>query len=358
LIVSPGLTVLCTSDTTTYEAVLKSWKEFEKPDNVNEILGTFGRNVDTSNGDDWPRHRKIVAPCFSERASGKVWEEALSRTEGLVDKWLEDKSANAVEGMSTLALNVISAVAFENHQVNEVAKGHAMSLKEALTTVMSTSISPVLEGILPRLSWLHILMPTNIKTLMLAMQEFRQYMDDLISRERQRSSTEPEEPAKSEMNLIQTLIKANTGSSAKLSSTELLGNIFIFTVGGLESTSATLTYALSLLSIHPLIQDWVYEEIQEATQDIDISYLEIFPKLLRTKAVMVLSLHYLTFLFYYLTKIIVRNSPAILPLPTPPPNISQPVGILHTTNIIVIWGYNPSCANANHAEFLGVSRLQ
>jgi hypothetical protein len=47
LVVSPGLIVLCTIDATTYEAVLKGWREFEKPDNVNEILGTFGRNVDT-----------------------------------------------------------------------------------------------------------------------------------------------------------------------------------------------------------------------------------------------------------------------------------------------------------------------
>jgi cytochrome P450 len=204
---------------------------------------------------------------------------------------LKDKSANIVEGMSTLALNIISAVAFENHKVNEVEEGHTMSLKEALTTVMSTSISPALEGVM---SWINTptfrtLMPSNIKRLMIAMKEFRQYTDGLISRERQYSLNK-KEAEKSEMNLTQTLIKANTGEDAKLSSEEMRGNIFIFTVGGLESTSATLTYALSLLSIHPEIQDWVAEEIQEVTKDREVEYTKIFPKLVRVKALMVRSL--------------------------------------------------------------------
>jgi cytochrome P450 len=204
---------------------------------------------------------------------------------------LKDKSAVIVDGMSTLALNIISAVAFENHKVNEVEEGHTMSLKEALTTVMSTSISPALEGVM---SWIntptfHTLMPSNIKRLMIAMKEFRQYTDGLISRERQYSA-DKKEAEKSEMNLMQTLIKANTGENAKLSSEEMRGNIFIFTVGGLESTSATLTYALSLLSIHPEIQDWVAEEIQEVTKDREVEYTKIFPKLFRVKALMVRSL--------------------------------------------------------------------
>jgi cytochrome P450 len=307
LVVSPGLTVLCTSDATTYEAVLKEWREYEKPGNVNEILGTFGRNVDTSNGGDWPRHRKIVAPCFSERASGRVWDEALRGAEGLVEEWLKmdddkgDMDVDVVEGMSTLALNVISAVAFENHQVNGVVKGHTLSLRAALTTVMSTSVPPALEGLM---SWLNapalrILVPTKIQSLVIAMKEFRQYMDELIVRERQRSETE-KEVEKSELNLIQTLIRANTVQETKLSDTELRGNIFIFTVGGLESTSATLTYALALLSIHPKVQDWVVEEISQLSQAVDVEYTKIFPKLTKVKAIMVRP--FIAFPYIHLTR--------------------------------------------------------
>lgn len=364
---SPGLTVLCTSDSVSYEAVLKSWREFRKPDNVNEILGTFGPNVDTSNGDDWPRHRKIVAPCFSERSSVKVWDEALRGAEGLVEQLLEENydrekvhvDVDVVQGMSSLALNVISAVAFENHEVNEVAKGHMLSLKEALTTVMSTAISPALEGIMAwrYASALHILMPSDIKNLMLAMREFRQYMDELIARERSKPNNSNKDKSLN-LNLIQTLIKANTGDEVRLSDNELRGNIFIFTVGGLESTSATLSYALALLAIHPEVQGWVVEEIREVMKGGEMEYAKIYPRLLRVKAVMVCHLLYLSGPHYHiLIRNTARNTPPLLPLPAPPPNLPPP-SILHPAHLN--HPHHPPSSDANHAKhmvFACITRL-
>jgi hypothetical protein len=60
IVVSPGMNVLCTDDTVTVEHVLRAWREFVKPDNVNEILGTFGQNVDTVSPDHWHRETDTV----------------------------------------------------------------------------------------------------------------------------------------------------------------------------------------------------------------------------------------------------------------------------------------------------------
>jgi cytochrome P450 len=193
-----------------------------------------------------------------------------------------------INDTSTLALNVISAVAFENHQVNEPTKGHTMSLREALVTVLSTSIYPALEGIMPWLSspWLRSLLPVKVKQLLLAMSEFRQYMDETVARER----SKPPTPSDAKLNLISTLIKANDAdgkTQARLSDTELRGNIFIFTVGGLESTSITLSYALTFLALHPEIQDWVAEEVQDVLKAGNMEYTNMFPRLKRVMAVMV-----------------------------------------------------------------------
>jgi cytochrome P450 len=193
-----------------------------------------------------------------------------------------------INDTSTLALNVISAVAFENHQVNEPTKGHTMSLREALVTVLSTSISPALEGIMPwlSLSWLRSFLPVKVKQLLLAMSEFRQYMDETVARER----AKPLAPSDRKLNLISTLIKANDAdgkTQARLSDTELRGNIFIFTVGGLESTSITLSYALTFLALHPEIQDWVAEEVQDVMKAGNMEYTTVFPRLKRVMAVMV-----------------------------------------------------------------------
>lgn len=40
VVVSPGLNVMCTSDPKTIEHVLRKWREFVKPDNVNGELRT------------------------------------------------------------------------------------------------------------------------------------------------------------------------------------------------------------------------------------------------------------------------------------------------------------------------------
>lgn len=295
VVVSPGYNVLCTSDAKTTDYVLKKWRDFVKPDNVNEILSTFGQNVDTSNGDDWIRHRKLTAPCFSERASTVVWGEALQQSEALLAKWLASptgRTSSMIKDTSTLALNVISSVAFENHEVNKPAAGHTLSLRDSLVTVMSTSISPALEGIMPWLKWsgLQFLLPAQVENVQLAMREFRQYMDETVIRERKKTTSSEDTKIP---NLISTLIRANDAaksedvqSKARLSDSELRGNIFVFTIGGLESTAITLSYTLAQLAVNPDIQNWVCEELTQAFGAEDVEYTRVFPKLKRVMAIM------------------------------------------------------------------------
>ncbi|KAG9186259.1 hypothetical protein G6011_02815 [Alternaria panax] len=297
IIVAPGHNVLCTSSPLTIEHLLKEWREFVKPDNVNEILGTFGQNVDTSNGDDWIRHRKLTAPCFSERASATVWSEAIEQSKIMIERWHSSPKGrlnSMIKDTSTLALNVISSVAFENTEVNKPTFGHTLTLRDALVTVMSTSISPAVEGFIPffKLPILELFLPRNVRKLLRAMHEFRQYMDETVGRERKRMISGETKVAP----LISTLIGANDQaktdsglSKAGLSDTELRGNIFIFTVGGLESTSITLSYAIALLAVHPDIQDWVMEELDEVLDDganSNMEYARVFPRLKRVMAVM------------------------------------------------------------------------
>jgi cytochrome P450 len=216
----------------------------------------------------------------------------------MVEQWLSSpngKSNSVIKDTSTLALNVISAVAFENAEVNEPTPGHTLSLRDALVTVMSTSVSPAIEGVMPflKLPILESLLPDNVKNLLLAMHEFRQYMDETVAQERRRTTSGQTMVAP----LISTLVNANDQvktesgvSKARLSDNELGGNIFIFTVGGLESTSVTLSYAIALLAVYPETQDWVMEELDEVLNDEannDMEYARLFPRLKRVMAVMV-----------------------------------------------------------------------
>jgi len=257
--------------------------------------------------------------------------------------------------MSSLALNVISSVAFENHDVNSPTEGHELSLKDALTTVMSTSISPALEGLIP---WannplVRICLPRALQRLMLAMSEFSQYMDELIARER------AQDPKDVPQNLIQTLIHANAAvdedGRCMLADSELRGNIFLFTVGGLESTSATLTYALALLAIHPEVQKWVYEEIASlSTTD----YTKTFPRLVRVRAVMVRPQLPTTHIHPHergarsmliSRPATVRNSPLLLAVPAAPADFPQPFAALHYPYVGWYWRNHAPAEDADYA---------
>ncbi|KAI4639958.1 hypothetical protein J4E93_008757 [Alternaria ventricosa] len=250
-----------------------------------------------SNGDDWIRHRKLTAPCFNERASATVWNEALQQSNNMIERWLsspDGRTNSMIKDTSTLALNVISSVAFENTEVNEPTSSHQLSLRDALVKVMSTSISPAIQSIMPlfKSPVLGSLLPTSTKRLLLAMREFRQYMDETVVRERSKVAGGQPKAA----TLISTLVRANDEiknesgpSKSKLSDVELRGNIFIFTVGGLESTSITLSHALALLAVYPEIQDWVVEELDEVLKDEaadEMEYARVFPRLKRVMAVM------------------------------------------------------------------------
>ncbi|KAF2831742.1 cytochrome P450 [Ophiobolus disseminans] len=288
IVVSPGLNVLCSSDSRTIVNVLRRWREFVKPDNVNEIIGLFGQNVDTSNGDDWPRHRKLTAPCFSERASTSVWNEARHQTSALVTQWLSapnHKINTLFADTGTLALNVVSAIAFENHQTTQPAKGHSLSLHDALTTIMGSSLAPALEA-LPHWLKSEKFLPKQVTHVIAATGEFSTYMDALISRER----TKPAAASDAKLNLIGTLIRASGEKdgemNARLSDEEVRGNVFNFIIGGLEPTAIALSYALALLAVHGDVQEWVLEEIDEVLGEGGDSYKDVYPRLKRCLAVM------------------------------------------------------------------------
>jgi len=54
-------------DAGAVEDVLARRKDYIKPPNIYGSLDLFGRNVDSVNGEDWQRHRKITTPPFNER---------------------------------------------------------------------------------------------------------------------------------------------------------------------------------------------------------------------------------------------------------------------------------------------------
>lgn len=67
VIVTPRRPQIILGDGLAIEDVLSRRKDYVKPLDMYGVLDLFGRNLDTVNGDDWARHRKITSTPFNER---------------------------------------------------------------------------------------------------------------------------------------------------------------------------------------------------------------------------------------------------------------------------------------------------
>lgn len=133
-----------------------------------------------------------------------------------------------------------------------------------------------------------------------AIAELKRYMADIHDQERNRFFKGVPKSGKLLSSLMHASEEVKRGqeghlehpkaSALGLSRQEILGDIYVFSLAGHETTGNALAFAIYLLSVHPEIQAWVQEEIDQVHRDNDtISELEYesSPLLKRSLAVMV-----------------------------------------------------------------------
>lgn len=89
---------------------------FPKPVMMYKVMfELFGENIISTEGDEWKRHRKVVAKAFSEPNNKLVWQETVNIMLDLFSMWEMDGIGDeiSVENVGDLtrelALMVISA---------------------------------------------------------------------------------------------------------------------------------------------------------------------------------------------------------------------------------------------------------
>jgi cytochrome P450 len=182
---SPGQNFLSTNNAEVITQMTSRRNDFVKPVEIYAIVDIFGTSILTTEGADWKRHRKIVAPAFSEKSNSVVWRESLRQGLGMLNFWSKS-TGNALNDMKVddtapytalMALNVICAAGFgvrqlwdgedENQLGRKVIPGfntakligkHTLTFKDSLNTLLhgimwlaifpvgALSTFPALEG--------------------------------------------------------------------------------------------------------------------------------------------------------------------------------------------------------------------
>jgi cytochrome P450 len=146
--------------------------DFPKPLEMYKMLDIYGKNLVSTEGADWRKHRKLAAPSFGEKNNELVFTESLHHARSLLGLWTGPEGrgnqtvADPSVGAMNFALYVISSAGFDVRVVwpheegkksavrddegqsmfvgSEAPPGHKMNYREALGTLLHNIIWTVL----------------------------------------------------------------------------------------------------------------------------------------------------------------------------------------------------------------------
>ncbi|KAJ3072968.1 hypothetical protein HDU98_002555 [Podochytrium sp. JEL0797] len=276
------------------EVMVGRYKEFVKPVEHYGVLDVYGKNIVTTEGAEWRKHRKIAAPTFSESNNALVHEASVKIAQEMFHSWEysfvttnhgSGHLVNVSSDMMEFALSVISTAAFgidipwhEANDLSALRKGHKMTFKQSLEIVVSRLQFWLL---IPRVCY-RFLPFQFFRDTWTGFIEFEQYLDGIIDDAQENVTEKPK-------NLLQMLARAvndEKDDRAKLTRSELKGNSFVFLFAGHETTAGTLAFALALLALHPDKQDALHSDIKTELGDAEFPQYKDFSNLKHPMAVM------------------------------------------------------------------------
>ncbi len=237
-----------------------------------------------------------MAPVLNERIMAAVWDESRNQARQMMDVFTNKGEKNraetnvALEGLKTLAINVMATVAYGVRTPWALAvsyetapPGHSISFMEAMSSIVNNLIPAafVSSSVLSR-----SFMPAGLKKLGDAKREFPRYAGEMIARQRESKDIQH--------NLIGALVRAAdessraTKSKMYLSESEIIGNIFNITIAGFDTTANAIAYAFLAFGLYPEWQEWVIEELDALSPCPESEdYQQHYPRLTRCMALLV-----------------------------------------------------------------------
>ncbi|KAK3349235.1 cytochrome P450 [Lasiosphaeria hispida] len=279
--VAPGGSILYTADEDVIRQILGRMKDFPKPIFLYRNVDIFGKNVVTTDGASWRRHRRLVAPALGEKNNRLVWDETVRQMQSLTRKWMKTQS-EAIKTLRgdamLLSLNVIGRAGFgqdmgipDSGKEKKIPQGHSMGFAAALGSLLNNILLVVAlpKSILRR-------GPKSLRLVYESYMEFRQYMCEMLADKQAEIQSSPEASSKSNMDLLGQIIKGqelhlleeaddkDPDATGGLTDSEVLGNLFVLLFAGHETTAGTLHSLLFMLAIHP----WHQRRLQATLDSI------------------------------------------------------------------------------------------
>ncbi|KAL4876526.1 cytochrome P450 [Aspergillus karnatakaensis] len=327
LTVTPGGISCHVGDAAVVDSVVRDRRGFEKPVKHLESFQMYGANVLASEGPQWTYHHRYTAPAFNEKNNALVWRESLQQTIQMTQYWEEEYSTNTSstftlpstrDSILKLTLNIICAAGFGVHlpynlsptatstspkdlfkDTPNPAQGYTFTFRSVMSYMnASFSLVVIANRLLP--SFICRPLYPLLRKPLAAYRDLESYLQALVHE----AENSADEEGEGKHNLLERLVRsrregqdqeAGGNSTGKrnpgLTDAEVLGNVYIFSLAGHETTATTLRFALVLLALHGDVQEEMGAEIQNVLRNAEeggneSGYESVFPRLILPLCVM------------------------------------------------------------------------
>ncbi|KAL4907685.1 hypothetical protein BDW74DRAFT_189130 [Aspergillus multicolor] len=295
-IATPREVFVFVCDADAISDVLARRLDFVRPTGLYGTLRSIFNTVQLKTaGAKWKRHRKVLATLFNERTNGLVWRETISQARQILARNISKPFGGAKGVMRTVSLNVLYTTAFgrpmpSKHDSNPQSgdSGSGSDIDPLHTVLLNTLLIMLIPASILRLPFL----PPLCRKVGKAVEDFRDQMVRMLNNEQ--ALLEQGKPESG--TLMSSLVRESRfavdehGVDVALTPDEILGNLYVVTFAGHDTTASTLAYILHLLAAFPDVQEWVGEEIRSVCPNPDpstweLEYKDAFPRLKRCLAV-------------------------------------------------------------------------
>ncbi|KAF1959739.1 cytochrome P450 monooxygenase-like protein [Byssothecium circinans] len=369
VVVHPGGIQLCVSSPEAIYDILQRRTDFRRNMEEFGVLNVYGKNLSTTDDQEWQRHRKMTAVTFTEKNNELVWQQSLSQAKGMLEHWTHSTEPirSTHKDSKIFTLNVLAAALFNkaypfnaqtdaNTQQNIDDKSY--QYRESLSTILSSIIQIFIFGEQGLQAWW---LPKSWKDAGVAMSTFRSYILGLMNEERGYLS----QGNTGRQHLVARLVRAceeeqaekdgtaaNGGKVMMLTEEEIISNLFVYAFAGNDTTAIALTNLIIHLAANPETQEWIAEEINfYLTNDASDSWTyDNFSKLKRCAAVVMETLR----ICHPLSQLVKTTNATSQPLKVdgttyilpPETSIHCSLPALHTHPRY--WGSDPMAWNPQH----------
>ncbi|MFD4584594.1 cytochrome P450 [Streptomyces sp. NPDC058434] len=273
---------VATSPELVHEIYVGKARSFEKGRFFDRLRPLAGNGLANSDGEVHRRHRRLMQPMFSkDRIAG--YSEAMSRTAGaLVDAWEPGQEIDVEKEVASLSVETLAATMFSTDIGQPAVEAVREHLPVLLENLLIRAASPKFLDRVP--------IRAN-RDFDAATATLRRVIDEVVASARRTGRT-------ARGDLLSLLLAAQDEESGQgLTDTEVRDELSTILFAGVETTTATLAWALYELATHPEVEERIVAEIREVVGDRPVTIADV-PRLAGIRRVLdeVMRLHGVTLL--------------------------------------------------------------